>query len=97
MRGTLKLLLPLTVSVAVGCLFFAAYQVHAEKRILRGDLLHHAETIGTSLRDAIEPLLDRQPDGSIQHFVERVGVREHLKGVVVYDSSGTVLASARDR
>ena len=57
MRGTLKMVLPLVVSVAVGCLLFAAYQVHAEKRILREDLLHHAETIDTSLRDAIEPLL----------------------------------------
>ena len=96
MRGTLKMVLPLVVSVAVGCLLFAAYQVHAEKRILREDLLHHDETIDTSLRDAIEPLLDRQADGSIQKLVERVGVREHLKGVVVYDASGTVLASTPD-
>ncbi len=31
MRTTLKIVLPLIVSVASGCLLFAAYQVHTEK------------------------------------------------------------------
>jgi trehalose-6-phosphate synthase len=93
MRTTLKMVLPLIVSVAAGCLLFAAYQVHTEKRILRNDLSRRAEILGVSLQDAVEPLLDRKPDGSIQRLVERFGQREHLKGVAVYNASGTALAT----
>src|ERR1700692_4880416 len=93
MRTTLKMVLPLIVSVPAGCLLFAAYQVHTEKRILRNDLSRRAEILGVSLQDAVEPLLDRKPDGSIQRLVERFGQREHLKGVAVYNASGTALAT----
>jgi trehalose 6-phosphate synthase len=87
------MVLPLIVSVAAGCLLFAAYQVHTEKRILRNDLSHRAEILGDSLQDALEPLFDRKPDGSIQRLVERFGQREHLKGVAVYDANGNALAA----
>jgi trehalose 6-phosphate synthase len=87
------MVLPLIVSVAAGCLLFAAYQVHTEKRILRNDLSHRAEILGDSLQDAVEPLLGRKPDGSIQRLVERFGQREHLKGVAVYNVNGTALAA----
>jgi len=93
MRTTLKMVLPLIVSVAAGCLLFAAYQVHTQKRILRKDLSHRAEILGDSLQDSIEPLLDRKPDGSIQSLVERFGQRENLKGVAVYNTNGTILAA----
>jgi trehalose-6-phosphate synthase len=96
MRATLKIVFPLIVSVALGCLLFAAYQVHTEKVILRDNLLHHAEALGASLQDTIEPLLNQQHDGSIQQLIERVAVREHLKGVAVYDAGGTSLATTRD-
>ena len=96
MRATLKMILPLIVSVAVGCLLFAVYQVHTEKQMLREGLLHHAESLGTSLQDAIEPLLNRQVDGDIQQLVERVGLREHLRGVAVYSASGAALAATQD-
>jgi trehalose-6-phosphate synthase len=93
MRTTLKMVLPLIVSVAAGCLLFAAYQVHTEKRILRSDLSHRAEILGYSLEDSVEPLLGRKPDGSIQSLVERIGQREHLKGIAVYNLNGTILAA----
>jgi trehalose-6-phosphate synthase len=93
MRTTLKMVLPLIVSVAAGCLLFTAYQVHTEKRILRSDLSHRAEILGDSLQEAVEPLFGRKPDGSIQRLVERFGQREHLKGVAVYNANGTPLAA----
>ena len=93
MRTTLKMVLPLIVSVAAGCLLFAAYQVHTQKRILRKDLSHRAEILGDSLQDSIEPLLNRKPDGSIQSLVERFEQRENLKGVAVYNTNGTILAA----
>ncbi len=56
MRTTLKIVLPLIVSVAVVSLLFAAYQVRREKRILRTDLSRRAEILGESLQEGVEPL-----------------------------------------
>ena len=95
MRTTLKMVLPLIVSVAVGCLLFAAYQVNTERRMLRNDLSHRAEISGESLQEAVESLLDQNTNGSIQRLVERFSQREHLKGAAVYSANGTPLAASR--
>ena len=93
MRTTLKMVIPLIVSVAAGCLLFAAYQVNTQRRILRSDLSNRAEILGASLRDSVEPLLDPTPDGNIQQVIERFSQRENLKGIAVYDASGSILAA----
>jgi trehalose-6-phosphate synthase len=92
MRTTLKIVLPLIVSVAVVSLLFAGYQVRTEKRILRNDLSRRAEILGESLQESVEPLLERAPERNLQRLVERFGQREHLKGVAVYNATGAVLA-----
>src|SRR5580700_8916937 len=91
MRTSIKMVLPLIASVAVGCLLFAGYQVNTERRILRKDLSRRAAMLGDTLQDSVEPLLDRKPDG-IQSLVERFSQRENLKGVAVYNADGTILA-----
>jgi alpha,alpha-trehalose-phosphate synthase [UDP-forming] len=94
MRTTLKIVLPLIVSVVVVSLFFAAYQVRTQKRILRNDLARRAEILGESLQENVEPVFDRAlPDKSLQRLVDRFGQREHLKGIAVYNANGTVLAA----
>src|SRR6266404_260266 len=92
MRTTLKIVLPLIVSVAVVSLFFAAYQVRTEKRVLRNDLSHRAEIQGANLQESIEALLDRPGEKNLQRLVERFSQREHLRGVVVHDAAGGTLA-----
>lgn len=92
MRATLKIILPLIVSVAVVSLLFAAYQVRTEKRNLRNDLSRRAEILGESLQENVEPLLGRSQERNLQRLVERFGQRERLKGVAVYDSAGAALA-----
>src|SRR3981081_2044900 len=92
MRTTLKIILPLIVSVAAVSLLFAAYQVRTEKRRARGDLSRRAEILGESLQESVEPLLDRAREKNLQRLVERFGQREHLKGVAVYDTDGNALA-----
>ena len=92
MRTTLKIILPLIVSVASVSLFFAAYQVRTEKRNLRNDLSRRAEILGESLQESVEPLLEPPREKDLQHFIERFGQREHLKGVAVYNSAGAALA-----
>lgn len=92
MRTTLKIVLPLIVSVACVSLLFAAYQVRSEKRILLNDLSRRAEILGESLRESVERVLDRGQERGLQRLVERYGQREHLKGIVVYDVAGSTLA-----
>jgi len=92
MRTTLKIVLPLIVSVAAVSLLFAAYQVRTEKQILRNDLARRAEILGESIQESVEPLLDRSPDRSLQRLVDRFGQRQHLKGVAVYSAAGAALA-----
>jgi trehalose 6-phosphate synthase len=92
MRTTLKIVLPLIVSVATVSLLFAAYQVRTERRNLRNDLLHRSEVLTESLQENIEPLFQRTSDRNLQRIVERFGEREHLKGIAVYDSNGGLVA-----
>jgi trehalose 6-phosphate synthase len=94
MRTTLKIVLPLIVSVLVVSVLFAAYQVRLQKRVLRNELSRRAEILGESLQESVEPLFDRAvPDQTrLQRLVDRFGQREHLKGVAVYDANGIALA-----
>ena len=92
MRTTLKIVLPLIISVAVISLLFAGYQVRTERRILRNDLSRRAETLGESLQEAIELLPDKGREKNLQRLVERFSQREHLKGVAVYDTDGNAVA-----
>jgi trehalose 6-phosphate synthase len=91
-RTTLKIVLPLIVSVATVSLLFAGYQVRTEKRLLRNDLSHRTEIQGANLQESVELLLDRPAERNLQRLVERFSQREHLKGAVVYDDAGTTLA-----
>jgi alpha,alpha-trehalose-phosphate synthase [UDP-forming] len=93
MRTTLKLVLPLIVSVVVVSLLFAGYQVRTERRILRGDLSRRAEILGESLQENAEPQFDKpSPEKNLQRLVDRFGQREHLKGVAVYNANGIAVA-----
>ncbi|MCU1239484.1 MAG: alpha,alpha-trehalose-phosphate synthase [Candidatus Acidoferrum typicum] len=93
MRTTLKLILPLIISVVVVSLLFAAYQVRTERRILRNDISRRAEILAESLQETVEPQFDKQlPDKSLQRLVDRFGQREHLKGVAIYNANGIALA-----
>jgi trehalose-6-phosphate synthase len=92
MRTTLKIVLPLIVSVAAVSLLFAAYQVRTEKRNLRNELSRRVEIQGESLQESVEPLLEPGSERNLQRLVERFAQREHLKGAAVYDASGTTLA-----
>jgi len=93
MRTTLKIVLPLIVSVAAVSTLFAAYQVRREKNTLRSELSRRAETLAQNLQESLEPLLDRPSERTLQKVIERFRQNEHLKGVAVYDAAGTTLAT----
>jgi len=60
MRTTLKIVLPLVVSVAAVSLLFAGYQVRTERKNLRTDLARRAELLAESLQESIEPQLKNE-------------------------------------
>jgi trehalose-6-phosphate synthase len=94
MRTTLKIALPLIVSVAVVSLLFAAYQVRTERKNLRNDLSHRAELLAESLQESIEPHFEKGGRGSeraMQRLVDRFAQREHMKGIAVYQADGSPL------
>ena len=92
MRTTLKIVLPLIVSVGSVSLVFAGYQVRNQRRNLRNDLARRAEILADSLRETVERELGRGEERSLHRFVERYGQREHLKGIAIYDAAGHLLA-----
>ena len=95
MRTTLKLVLPLIVSVALVSLLFAAYQVRTQRRNLRNDLTRRAEVLAESLQEATDPLFEkneRSSDKSMQRVVDRFAQREHMKGIAIYEADGHLRA-----
>src|SRR5258708_15604227 len=95
MRTTLKLVLPLVVSVAAVSLLFAGYQVRTERKNLRMDLARRSELLAESLQESIEPQFEKRERGSeraMQRVVDRFDQREHMKGIAVYEADGSSLA-----
>ena len=92
MRTTLKIVLPLIVSVGSVSLVFAGYQVRNQRRILRNDLARRAEMLADSLQESVEREVGRGQERSLNRFVERYGQREHLRGIAIYDAAAHLLA-----
>ncbi len=93
MRQTLRIVLPLIVSVVAVSLLFTGYQVRREKRELQSDLSHRAEILGESLQDSVEPIFRGAPDRELQRLIDRFAQRDHLKGIVIYDAEGKAILS----
>jgi trehalose-6-phosphate synthase len=92
MRTTLKLVLPLAVSVVCVSLFYAAHQVRTERRNLRNDLIHRAAVLAENFQENLESSAGRPSDKNLNRLVERFAQREHLAGAAIYDLSGMPLA-----
>jgi alpha,alpha-trehalose-phosphate synthase [UDP-forming] len=95
LRTTLKLVLPLIVSVALVSLLFAAYQVRTQRKNLRNDLMRRADVLAESLQEAIDPLFEkneRSSEKAMQRVVDRFAQREHMKGIAVYEADGHLRA-----
>jgi len=92
MRTTLKLTLPLALSVAAVALLFAGYQVRTERLNLRNDLSRQAETLAESIQENAQHVRERSSLPALKRLVDRIGQHEHLKGIAIYDATGSPLA-----
>ena len=92
MRTTVKLVVPLAVSVLSVSLLYGSYQIRTEGRNLRNDLSHRSAVLAENLQESLESSPSRATDRNLSHIVDRYGQREHLLGVAVYDNSGKAVA-----
>jgi trehalose 6-phosphate synthase len=96
MRTTLKLVLPLALSVVLVSLLYASYQYRTQRRSLHNDLSRRAATLAETLQESVEAVPSRATDTNLQRMVARIGQREHLLGVAIYNRAGKVLAITPD-
>jgi trehalose 6-phosphate synthase len=92
MRITLRLVFSLVVVVTLVVFLFAFVQVRQEKSRLSEELERRAAILAESLKESVEPLVEKGPSKNLQRIVEKFGNRERLSGVAVYDSQGNPLA-----
>jgi trehalose-6-phosphate synthase len=94
MRLSLRLVAPLVISVAVVSLIFAAYQVRTQDRNMRGDLKRRAEVLGQSLQDDFEREISAKSPAALNRTIGRLGHRDHILGIAVFDTDGKPLGSS---
>jgi len=94
-RTSLKLVIPLVVSVVCVSLLYGVYQVRTERRNLRNDLSRRAGVLAENIQESLEAA-GHPNDKLLNRIVERYGQREHLLGVAVYDNTGHSVAITPD-
>jgi len=94
-RATLKLVLPLAVSVLVVSLLYAGYEIRSERRNLQSDLSRRGALLAENLQDNIEASAATITSRNLNHMVERYVQREHLLGVAVYSIAGEQVAATQ--
>src|SRR6202163_3346310 len=98
---SVRLIASLILGITLVSSGFSYYEVLAEKRALRSDLERRAEMLGESLVGNVERSWstgsgrdrDKVPNNELQRLVQRLGNREHMLGVVIYDRQGTLVAA----
>jgi len=79
--------------ISVLVFLFTLMQVRQEKERLTIDLQRRASLLGESLKETIEPLLEKGRPERLQRIVEKFGNRERLAGVAVYDVKDKLIAA----
>lgn len=93
MKITIRLIVSLTLVVALVAVGSSFYQVRQERARLVSELERRAILLADSLRESVIPIMDADSPERLGRFAERFGNRERLRGIAVYDDQGQVLAS----
>src|SRR5262245_57814451 len=91
MRFSLRLLAAIWLPIVVILGASAYVSVERERARLSTELERRSWLLGESLKEAVEPLIDRGSRTQIERIVERFGAPG--RGVAVYDRSGTLIAA----
>ncbi len=95
---SVRLIVSLIVGITLVSSGFSYYEVLTEKRALRSDLERRAEMLGESLVGNVERSWNTGSDPErsekeLRRLVQRFGNREHMLGVVIYDTHGVLVAT----
>jgi trehalose 6-phosphate synthase len=93
LRINLRVILSIVFVISVLALLFTLTQVRQEKERLTIDLQRRSSLLGESLKETIEPLLEKERPDHLQKIVEKFGNRERLAGVAVYDVKDKLIAT----
>jgi len=97
MKITIRLILSLVLIVALAGTVFSLYQVNREKGRLAADLERRSFMLADSLQVSLVPLIESNAAEKLRRLVNRFGNRERLKGIVVFDINGILLASSTNQ
>jgi trehalose-6-phosphate synthase len=92
LRINLRIIFSIVVVISVLVLLFTLRQVQQEKERLTIDLERRSSLLGESLKETIEPLLEKGRPERLQKLVDKFGNRERLAGVAVYDVKDKLIA-----
>jgi trehalose 6-phosphate synthase len=92
LRRTLKLILPLVVSVILVSLLYTVHQIQTERRNLRNDLTRRSAIVAEYIAEAMESSQTGVTSSSLSRLLEHSNSHESVSGIAVYDPTGTVLA-----
>src|SRR3990170_3995688 len=93
LRINLRIILSIIIVISILVLLFTLMQVQQEKERLTIDLQRRASLLGESLKETVEPLLEKGRPERLQKIVEKFGNRERLAGVAVYDVKDKLIAA----
>jgi trehalose-6-phosphate synthase len=92
LRINLRIVISIVVVISAIVLLFTVAQVQQEKERLILDLERRASLLGESLKETIEPLVEKGLLGRLPKIVEKFGNRERLTGVAIYDVKDNLIA-----
>lgn len=93
MKITIRLIVSLVFVIALVAIIFSFHQVRIEHSRLVNDLERRTILLAESLQESVTPLVESKSFTKLNRFVERFGNRERLKGIVVNNVQGEVIAS----
>ncbi len=93
MRINLRIILSIVFVMSILVFLFTLVQVWQEKERVMVDLQRRASILGESLKETIEPLLEKGRSEKLQKIVEKFGNRERLAGLAIYDAKDKLIAA----
>jgi len=96
MKITIRLIVSLTLVVALVAVGSSFHQVRAERLRLAADMERRIVLLAESLRESVVPLVRSDSRGKLDRLVERFGNRERLQGIAIFDRQADVLASTAE-
>jgi alpha,alpha-trehalose-phosphate synthase [UDP-forming] len=93
LRINLRIILSIVVVISVLVFLFTLVQVRQEKERLTIDLQRRSALLGETLKESIEPLMEKRRPEPLQKIVDKFGNRERLAGIAVYDVKDTMIAA----